>query len=219
MKDLQITETKINKELIPTISARELWRKLEVKKDFSNWIKAQVKFFDKDKDYIIYAQKGENLNAGRPTIEYYLTLNCAEHIALMSRTEKGREIRQYFIDVESEWREGKQEYSKLRIKSKKIRNSFTDCLKEHGYTKPQEYIKTTVGMKKNLVIINKKDKMTSNELKKILVSETLSELKIEEQKVNGFNKVNTICLETSKNILKSIKQNTDEISNGVSLIN
>lgn len=216
---LNISESTINNDVIPTVSARDLWEKLEIGRDFSNWIKDQIEMFDENKDYVVVAKKGESNNnkydtpnranqkrgGDRRSIEYHLTLNCAEHIALMSRTPKGKEIRQYFIDVESVWRHGKGESKQLRDKSKKVRNVFTDCLKEHGYTKQGHYIQTTTQMKKALGITNKKDDMTERELRKIMASETLAELRIEEMNVNGYENVNPVCVETSKIVDSTIK--------------
>lgn len=77
---------------------------LEVKKDFSNWIKKQIERARllENRDYIVFAQKGENLNdkSGRPSIEYFLTLEAGKHIAMLSGTEKGFEVREYFLECE-----------------------------------------------------------------------------------------------------------------------
>ena len=35
------------------------------------------------------------------------------------------------------------EHTELRVKSKVVRNNFTNTLKEHGYKNPYEYIQTT----------------------------------------------------------------------------
>lgn len=202
---VNIKETKINNEVIPTISARDLWEKLEVKRNFPTWVKSQIEQFNEGFDYVRVAQKGATKGGVQDMIEYHLTLNCAEHIALMSRTQKGKEVRQYFIDVESAWRTGKQDYKKLRDKSKEVRNHFTECLKEHGYKKPHHYIQTTKQMKETLGIVNKKDEMTPTELKKILASETLAELKIEAMNASGYHEVNPVCVETSRMVENTIK--------------
>ena len=62
------------------ISARQLHEKLEVKGDFSSWIKYQIESLDLEEnvDYIVFLNNGENLaQDGRPKTEYVLTLDTA----------------------------------------------------------------------------------------------------------------------------------------------
>lgn len=91
-------------EPITAVNARELHAFLAVGKDFTNWIKAQVDraLLAEGRDYLteVSAQKGENPRGGRPRSEYYLTIEAAKHVAMMSGTEKGRVVRDYFIEIE-----------------------------------------------------------------------------------------------------------------------
>lgn len=99
--------TALGGETVPTVNARDLHRFLEVGKDFSTWIKAQIERgrLVENRDYVTF----ENLsspNSGsakaRPQVltEYALTLEAAKHIGMMSGTEKGFEVREYFIACE-----------------------------------------------------------------------------------------------------------------------
>lgn len=86
-----------SKNGIDTVNARELWNKLGVKKDFSDWIKNRLDGFSEGLDFSTIQGKS---TGGRPSSEYYLTLDTAKHICMLERNEKGRQIRQYFIEVE-----------------------------------------------------------------------------------------------------------------------
>ena len=68
------------------MNARDLHAFLEVKKDFSDWIKKQIERARllEGRDYIIFPQKGENTGRGRSSLEYHLTIEAAKHIAMMS---------------------------------------------------------------------------------------------------------------------------------------
>lgn len=92
----------VGPDSISTVNARDLHALLGVGKDFSNWIKDQIvraKLVG-NRDFIIVAEKGENSGRGRSSIEYYLTIEAAKHIAMMSGTDKGVEVRDYFIECE-----------------------------------------------------------------------------------------------------------------------
>jgi phage anti-repressor protein len=112
--EYRIGETKVN-----SVSARDLHKELGVKKDFSSWIKAQIKrgLFDENIDYIIVSdnksllpQKGEQ-RGGHNKIDYILTIDTAKEIAMMSGTQKGKEVRNYFIEVEKQFRLENQNFS------------------------------------------------------------------------------------------------------------
>lgn len=99
------------RELIPieekngqqAVNARHLYAWLEVKKDFSDWIKMQFQRCDlsENVDYQSLPQKGEqNGRGGHNKIEYALSIEAAKEISMMSQTEKGKRARRYFIECE-----------------------------------------------------------------------------------------------------------------------
>lgn len=84
------------------VNARELHAFLGVGKDFSSWIKKQIErcVLIEYQDFEVFTQKGENLQGGRPTSEYALSLDAAKEISMMSQCEKGKQARRYFIECE-----------------------------------------------------------------------------------------------------------------------
>lgn len=107
-----------------------------------------------------------------------------------------------------EWLLLKKEYQKARVKSKELRNDFTDTLRMHGYKKQYEYIQTTKQMKKPFGIENKKDEMTKEELTKICISEWMASLLLDNE--YGYSEVNPICIGAS-NTIKSAIENRKQI--------
>ena len=80
------------------VDARELWEFLEIKSPFNNWAtRTIVKHFTKDKDF--YAKMHKS-TGGRPSKEYYVTINTAKQLAMMAKTAKGEDARNYFIKCE-----------------------------------------------------------------------------------------------------------------------
>lgn len=100
---ITITKTTINEEEVNAVNARELWQKLESKRQFGNWIKDRLDGFTEGQDYAVNKNvKGKD---GRfQPIDYIISLDVAKHIAMLERNEQGRKIRQYFIEVEKEFR-------------------------------------------------------------------------------------------------------------------
>ena len=99
---------------IQLVDARELHKKLQTGRDFSNWIKGRIQEygFIRNEDYFIednqhnytdnqiLRQNGRKVEKGRPTINYHLSLNMAKELAMVERNEQGRKIRRYFIEME-----------------------------------------------------------------------------------------------------------------------
>lgn len=79
-----------------------LHRALGIRKDFTNWAKHQFRraMLVQGADFEVYAQKGENSKYGRPGADWLVTLDGAKHIALMSATPRGAQVRRYFIEAE-----------------------------------------------------------------------------------------------------------------------
>lgn len=95
---ITITQSQIGGDTVQAVSARDLHAYLESTKDFTNWMKTQVQRgkFSEGKDFEVYALQGENPLGGRPRKEYLISTSMAEHIGMMSGTEKGHEVRNYF---------------------------------------------------------------------------------------------------------------------------
>jgi phage anti-repressor protein len=140
---IKVSQNRVGDNEVNSVSARELHIVLEVKKDFSSWIKAQLKrgFFEENIDFIVFTQKGENIaevgensKGGRPSIDYILTLDTAKEIAMMSGTQKGKKVRNYFIEVEKKfWQISERKTSSFenldRTKMKKLKLQVQDLQK------------------------------------------------------------------------------------------
>ena len=100
-----------NDILIRAIDARELHKTLELKKDYSNWIKTQINraYLQENVDYIKVHSKGEDINQQLTKvgnrIEYFITLDAGKNIAMLSGTPAGRLVREYFIMCEKKLKE------------------------------------------------------------------------------------------------------------------
>ncbi|NEO88442.1 MAG: hypothetical protein F6J87_30075 [Spirulina sp. SIO3F2] len=63
-----------------------------------------VKFLDEGIDFSTSCSKPHTARIGRPSQSYFLTTDSFKHFCLMSNTGKGRQIRQYFIEAEKQFK-------------------------------------------------------------------------------------------------------------------
>lgn len=102
---IKISSEVIGTEKTNSVNARELHQVLKIGKDFSNWINAQINSLglEKNVDYIVYEEKVKAGNGFTTKKEYIITTDTAKHISMASRTAKGKEVRNYFIQIEKEY--------------------------------------------------------------------------------------------------------------------
>ena len=95
----------INGNAVETVNARELHAFLEVRSKFADWIKNRISEYDftVNQDFVRFHKKMKANNA--TMIEYHITLDMAKELAMVERTEKGKQARQYFIECERKLRE------------------------------------------------------------------------------------------------------------------
>ncbi len=97
---------------IQTVLATDLYNFLEPKTEFRHWIKRMLGYGLKENtDYWILENvcrsnltTKETNRGGHNAKEYVLSLDCAKSIAMVQRSEKGRQIRTYFIEVEKQFK-------------------------------------------------------------------------------------------------------------------
>ena len=104
---ISLTQSAINGELQQTVNARELHEFLEVSTAFKDWISRRIKDYDfmENLDFCSFLSES---SGGRPSKEYYITLDMAKELAMVERNDKGKQARQYFIACEKQLHEQKQ---------------------------------------------------------------------------------------------------------------
>ena len=105
MKNLSLIKITENEKGEPTVNCRELYKFLEVTDRYSRWFDRMCEYgfvenrdFTSVKDYTVV-----NNGANKSIQNHILSLNMAKEIAMLQRNEKGKQIRQYFIEVEKRY--------------------------------------------------------------------------------------------------------------------
>lgn len=83
--------------------ARTLHAFMQVRRDFSNWIKGRIRKFGfvVDEDFLSISRSPELASGNRgASIDYHLTLDMAKELAMVENNEHGRAARRYFIACE-----------------------------------------------------------------------------------------------------------------------
>lgn len=92
-------------------NARDLHVFLEIRRDFTTWIKGRIDeygFID-DEDFAIAEslsspKSGSSKARSQRLTDYHLTLDTAKELAMVENNDRGRQVRRYFIQIEKDAR-------------------------------------------------------------------------------------------------------------------
>ena len=85
----------------PTVLARDLHEFLEVKTAYKDWFPRMCEYgFTEGEDFCSFLSES---TGGRPATDAQLTIDMAKEICMLQRNEKGKQARQYFLQLEREW--------------------------------------------------------------------------------------------------------------------
>ncbi|WP_411842212.1 phage antirepressor KilAC domain-containing protein [Salinicoccus sp. HZC-1] len=87
------------------ISARELHEFLESSERFSKWFIRMISYGFVENEDFTSGQKSTVVNNGalRKLEDFNLTVDMAKEISMIQRNEKGKQARQYFLQIEKAW--------------------------------------------------------------------------------------------------------------------
>ncbi|MCI1958599.1 MAG: antA/AntB antirepressor family protein [Clostridia bacterium] len=108
----------------PTVSGRELHDFLDVDSNYTTWFKRMSEYgFTENIDFIPILEES---TGGRPSTDHQLTIEMAKEICMLQRNEKGKQARQYFIQLENNWNSPEMVMSRaLKMAESKIKQLST----------------------------------------------------------------------------------------------
>ena len=92
----------------PVVSARELHSFLEVQTKYQDWFPRMCEYgFTEGADFNFLKNEQVQIEGGRTVTRHILdaalTIDMAKEICMIQRSEKGKQARQYFIQLEKDW--------------------------------------------------------------------------------------------------------------------
>ncbi len=88
----------------PTVLARDLHEFLEVKTAYKDWFPRMCEYgFAEGEDYCSFLSDRSDGLPGKPRQDAQLTIDMAKEICMLQRNEKGKQARQYFLQLERKW--------------------------------------------------------------------------------------------------------------------
>lgn len=153
----EILKVNYEKE-IPTVSARELYEALGAETRFNDWFPRMCEYgFEEEKDFYSKMSKTSE-SGGRPSVDYEITVDMSKQICMLQRTEKGKQCRQYFIDLEKAWNTPEQIMSRaLKMADKTIESLKSDVSR----MKPKEIFADAVSVSTHSILIGDLAKLIS----------------------------------------------------------
>jgi anti-repressor protein len=104
---IAVVDRSIGERTVLSISARDLHTFLESRADFTTWMKRQIERVRmvEARDYLLHSFVEQLPSGAKSKIDYFMTLEAAKHVAMMSGSDRGHEVREYFLECERQ-REG-----------------------------------------------------------------------------------------------------------------
>lgn len=94
----------LNENQEPIVSGRQLHEALGIKTEYKKWFSRMTEYgFNENEDFLKVTQKCLTSSTGQNTTDHIIKLDMAKEIAMIQRTDKGKEVRKYFIQVEKDF--------------------------------------------------------------------------------------------------------------------
>lgn len=128
----ELIEVTVNDNMEPVVSGRDLHERLGVKTAYKDWFPRMCEYgFEEGADFCSFLSES---TGGRRAIDHVLKLDMAKEIAMLQRSEKGKEIRQYFIQVEKDFNSPE----KIMARALTIANNTINSLQIESKIKDQQ---------------------------------------------------------------------------------
>ncbi|MBE7411364.1 MAG: hypothetical protein L6Q54_11440 [Leptospiraceae bacterium] len=177
-----------------------------------------IKSFISTNDFTIHIKEDSSKKYGKKKETIYLTKDCFKEFCMLAETEKGREVRQYFLKVEKEFYRLKEfSTAKENTKLKESRKKNISLFHRSGLNNPEQYrdvtrrqtqivtglTPTQLKESRNPKAKTGRELLTEREQIGMLIEENLTMLNILDDSPNDFSGVMN-CIEKTVPDMKRI---------------
>lgn len=101
----ELINVTLNDSQEPVVSGRQLHDALGVNSNYTTWFDRMTDYgFVENQDYILLSNFGTQTGrGGHNKLDHIVKLDMAKEIAMIQRTERGKQVRQYFIQIEKDF--------------------------------------------------------------------------------------------------------------------
>lgn len=160
----------------PTVSGRDLHEFLEVSTKYADWFPRMCEYgFSEDVDYCSILRNRCDGLPGKPLTDHQITIDMAKELCMIQRNERGKQARQYFLQLERDWNSPEKVMARaLKIADRKILYLESENTRQKqliGELKPKADYVDTILRNKGLVTITQISKdygMSGRAMNKLL---------------------------------------------------
>ena len=139
----------------PCVSARDLYEQLNIKTAFKDWFPRMCEYgFEEGKDF---CSKMSESTGGRPSKDADISIDMAKQICMIQRSPEGKQIRQYFLDLEKAWNTPEQIFARaLKMADRtidKLKTEKAALIEDNERMKPNEIFADAVTASKDSILI------------------------------------------------------------------
>ncbi|HEM3172917.1 TPA: phage antirepressor KilAC domain-containing protein [Streptococcus suis] len=101
----EIINVSVNDNQEPVVSGRQLHEALGVNSNYTTWFDRMTEYgFTENEDYVLLSNFGNQTGrGGHNKVDHIIKLDMAKEIAMIQRTDRGKQVRQYFIQIEKDF--------------------------------------------------------------------------------------------------------------------
>ncbi|HFI0683556.1 TPA: phage antirepressor KilAC domain-containing protein [Streptococcus suis] len=97
----EIINVSVNDNQEPVVSGRQLHEALDVQSRYTTWFERMTEYgFVEGQDFLPNLGKS---TGGRQAVDHIIKLDMAKEIAMIQRSDRGKQVRQYFIQIEKDF--------------------------------------------------------------------------------------------------------------------